>query len=66
MNDKKIKKYMHDLSDTDLGLGISTLLTKILNKLPLQIKVTILKDEVEMAEISLEELHRRLKRGKRK
>ena len=64
--DKDVNKYMRSLSDTDLGLGIATILTELLNKLPLGIKMSHLKDEVEVAEVSLRELQRRLKERSKK
>ena len=63
---KDIKKLMTNLSDTDLGLGIATILTSILNKLPLEIKMSYLKDEIEVAEVSLKELQMRLDKIKNK
>ncbi len=63
---KEVNEYIKSLSDTELALGNSTLLIAILNKIPLALKLTLLKDEVEVAEVSLEEMKRRLTKIKPK
>ena len=63
---KEVNEYVRSLSDTELALGNSTILIAILNKIPLALKLTLLKDEVEVAEVSLEEMKRRLTKIKPK
>ena len=63
---KEVNEYVRSLSDTELALGNSTILIAILNKIPLALKLTLLKDEVEVAEVSLEEMKRRLTKNKPK
>ena len=63
---KEVNEYVRSLTDTELALGNSTILIAILNKIPLALKLTLLKDEVEVAEVSLEEMKRRLTKIKPK
>jgi len=63
---KEVNEYVRSLSDTELALGNSTLLIAILNKIPLALKLTLLKDEVKVAEVSLKEIKRRLTKNKPK
>ena len=63
---KEVNEYVRSLSDTELALGNSTLLIAILNKIPLALKLTLLKDEVKVEEVSLKEIKRRLTKNKPK